>query len=343
MSRRHAVGDTGRQDELAMQLNAKRESKYTTTDSRVYVNFDQLVALQNQSKDFNFPPAPLVNSVLSGRNPSRLRGRGLNFEELRHYRSGDDIRNMDWKVTNRTRKPHVRVHTEERERQVLLLVDQRQSMFFGSQEKMKSVVATEVAALIAWRMLAADDRVGALVFNDSEDVEIRPQRNRNTVLRLLQQCVAKNHALAAGKTTSATRTRAENQLNHVLSLAQRLCGHDYLIVLISDLSGCDALSVKRIKSLTQHNDVIINSIFDPMEQALPDSQRFIVSDGERQVAVDASQQDLKQKFSEHFASGLNYLRNELESYAVAVIAINTVAPLQTQFRQLNGTHCTARR
>ena len=313
---------------------AKQKSKSTSKDSRIYADLNQLVALQNQISDSSFPPAPPVSNVLAGRSASRLRGRGLNFEELRHYHLGDDIRSMDWKVTNRTRKPHVRVHTEERERPLLLLVDQRQHMFFGSQEKMKSVVATEVAALIAWRMLAAGDRVGALVFNDNEVAETRPQRSRNAVLRLLQQCVKKNHALATGRAVA----RAENQLNYVLSLAQRLCGHDYLIVLISDLSGCNALSVNRIKNLSRHNDVIVSLIYDPLEQVLPDSQQFIVSDGELQIAVDASQHDLKRKFTGHFDSAVEYLQKELKNYAASVIATNTVAPLQDQFRQLSGTH-----
>ena len=102
-------------------------------DDCIYASLKALVALQHQASGFSFLPKQPVHSILSGRHTSRLRGRGLNFEELRHYRSGDDIRTMDWKVTNRTGKPHVRVYTEEKERPVLLVVDQRISMFFGSQ------------------------------------------------------------------------------------------------------------------------------------------------------------------------------------------------------------------
>ena len=90
-----------------------------------------------------------MHSILAGRHASRLRGRGLNFEEIRRYLPGDDTRNMDWKVTARMRKPHVRVYTEERDRPCLLVVDQRQSMFFGTRRCMKSVAAAEVAALAA--------------------------------------------------------------------------------------------------------------------------------------------------------------------------------------------------
>ena len=92
-------------------------------NSNVYADLKKLVTLKNQVDGISFLPTQAVHSILSGRYSSRLRGRGLNFEELRHYRAGDDIRTMDWKVTNRTQKPHVRVYTEERERPVLLLID----------------------------------------------------------------------------------------------------------------------------------------------------------------------------------------------------------------------------
>jgi DNA polymerase III delta prime subunit len=98
-------------------------------------------------RGFSFLLRQPVYSILAGRHASRLRGRGLNFEEIRRYLPGDDIRNMDWRVTARTRRPHVRVYTEERDRPLLLVIDQRQSMFFGSRRAMKSVVAAEAAAL----------------------------------------------------------------------------------------------------------------------------------------------------------------------------------------------------
>lgn len=316
--------------------NTKRKSARQATDSRIYADLRQLIALQQQISGFSFLPAQPLRSVLAGRHASRLRGRGLNFEELRHYRVGDDIRNMDWKVTNRTRKPHVRVYTEERERPLLLLVDQRQTMFFGSRNKMKSVVATEVAALVAWRMLAAGDCVGALIFNDSAVAEVKPQRSRNAVIKLLQQAVTMNHALAAGKPGPGKASAPHNQLNHVLGLAQRVCAHDYLLVVISDLSGWDELSVKRIRRMSRHNDLIATLIYDPLEKALPDSRQLVVSDGELQIEVNVRKRNLQHQFTERFVSGVEFLQRQLKKYDVPVIPIDTVSPAQEQLRQAIG-------
>ena len=115
-------------------------------DPGVTTTLDALVRLKHKAQGFTFLPRQPMHSLLAGKHASRLRGRGLNFEEIRNYFPGDDIRAMDWKATQRTGKPHVRVYTEERDRPAFVVVDQRAGMFFGSQRSMKSVTAAELAA-----------------------------------------------------------------------------------------------------------------------------------------------------------------------------------------------------
>lgn len=301
-------------------------------NNNIYANLKELVALQHQASGFSFLPKQPIHSILSGRHASRLRGRGLNFEELRHYRAGDDIRTMDWKVTNRTGKPHVRVFTEERERPVLLVVDQRISMFFGSQVKMKSVIAAELAALAAWRVLSVGDRIGALVFNDTEIVETRPHRSRKTVMQILHNILKFNHALKADYPFAQN----DQQLNVALKETERLSGHDYLVIIISDLSGWNDGTVKRIKRLARHNDVITSLVFDPLEKDLPDSRQLVLSDGTMQIQVDAAKADLKKQFTEHFVSRVEYLRAELNKHGIPVIPINTIDDVLQQVRNAIG-------
>src|SRR5262244_1092794 len=116
-----------------------------------YVELDALMALQFHANGFTLRHSQPVHSLLFGRRASHVRGRGLDFEELRGYVAGDDVRSIDWKVTARARKPYVRVYSEERDRPSMLVVDQRINMFFGSRRSMKSVVAAEIAALASWR------------------------------------------------------------------------------------------------------------------------------------------------------------------------------------------------
>lgn len=289
--------------------------------------------LRHRARGFSFLPRQPVGSLLSGKHASKLRGRGLNFEELRHYRPGDDIRTMDWKVTNRTGKPHVRVYTEERERPVMLLVDQRVSMFFGSQVNMKSVTAAEIAALAAWRVLDAGDRVGALVFGDDSVTEVRPERSQKTVMRILGTLERSSKALLDDDRPASN----PDQLNAVLKKAEQLCKHDTLIIVISDFDGWDDESVKRVKRLSRHNDLISSYVFDPLEKELPESQSLVVSDGSMQLEVKTREKNLGKKFSESFDSNVSAIEQELKKHRVPVIPIQTVDPVHEQLVKALGT------
>ncbi len=208
--------------------------------------------LRFKASGFSFLPRQPIHSILSGRHASRLRGRGLNFEELRGYLPGDDTRNIDWKVTARTHKPHVRIYTEEKDRTVWLLVDQRMSMFFGSRWKMKSVVAAEATAVAAWRVLSQGDRVGAVIFDDSEIRVIPPQRSEERVAQILKRVITMNHALNA---RSGIRPEPR-MLNRALERVASLARHDCLVCLVGDGSGIDEATRKYVTRLTEHNDVI---------------------------------------------------------------------------------------
>ena len=221
-------------------------------DSQVYTSLRDLARLRYKARGFSYLPRQPIGSLLAGRKRSRLRGRGLDFDELRHYRPGDDIRTMDWRVTNRTGKPHVRVYREERDRPVFLVVDQRLSMFFGSQSRMKSVVAAEVAALTAWRVTSVGDRVGAIIFNDSKRHESRPARSSPRVMGRLGELTRMNQALSVDTQLGG----GEHALNGALQLLERSIGHDYLVIVISDFHGWNDATLSSLRRLSQHNDVV---------------------------------------------------------------------------------------
>ncbi len=234
--------------------------------ARVHPTLDDLTQLRYQARGFSFLPRQPVHSLLSGKHGSRLRGRGLTFEELRQYRPGDDIRSIDWKATARLRKPHVRVYNEERERPVLLVVDQRSPMFFGSRLSMKSVAAAELAALGAWRALDGGDRVGGIVFNDEELIEVRPHRSQTRVLQLLHVIEQSNNRL-----TEAALTGGDVTLNQALKRALQVAKHDHLVVLISDLDGADDETRRLAALLSAHNDVLVVAVYDPLGISLSGS------------------------------------------------------------------------
>jgi uncharacterized protein (DUF58 family) len=316
-----------------------RASVQTGSLPGVRVQLADLVRLRGHTRGFSFLPRQPVHSLLSGRHASHLRGRGLNFEEIRRYLPGDDIRNMDWHVTARTQKPHVRVYTEERDRSVILVVDQRAGMFFGSKRAMKSVVAAEAAALAAWRVLAGGDRVGAVVFDDYESVVLKPQRSEARVLQLLATLVKKNAALRAGPAGTADRTA---RLNDALIRAARLVPHDGLFCLITDAEGADE-STRRITSgIVEHNDAMLILVHDPLEAGLPAAGPLVFSDGAGQLAINSSDRDLSRRFSADHAARRAKLTDLSRRRAVPVLPIDTEAPVADQLRRLIGIAADAR-
>jgi len=304
----------------------------TPASDDIYTNLRALVRLRYTAQGFSYLPRQSVRSLLSGRKRSRLRGRGLDFDELRHYRPGDDIRTMDWRVTNRTGKPHVRVYTEERDRPVIAIVDQRLPMFFGSQHKMKSVVAAEVAAITAWRVLEVGDRIGAILFNDERCLEVKPTRSERKVMGWLGDLADMNNEL------SVTPGRSSNPaaLAQALQLLESSIGHDYLVVLISDFYGWDAQALKIIRSISQHNDIICSLIFDPLERDISRANNLVVSDGRYQLQIDPHEQGLGEKFEASFESSMAHVQGELKRHRIPVVPVDTSTPVSDQLREKLG-------
>ena len=301
-------------------------------DGRVYVDLSRLTALQYKARDISFLPTQPVHSILNGRYASRVRGRGLNFEEIRQYRPGDDVRSIDWKVTARMRQPHCRVYTEERDRPVLMLVDQSIEMFFGTQLYMKSVIAAEAAALSAWRVLSVGDRVGALVFDDRQMDEIRPRRSRESVMHILNSITRFNQAMRA----DAEIEPNGGMLNEALRSALQLAGHDYLVVIISDFFGADAETKKMLKQLVAHNDVLGVLVYDPSATNLPASDDLVITDGRLQAQLSLGKESIRQSV-ESFTSGrIASLLAWREEIGAPMLPLSTGEDVAPQIQKLLG-------
>lgn len=300
--------------------------------ARAFVTLDDLLRLKHRARGFSFLPRQPVHSLLAGRHASRLRGRGLNFEELRHYFEGDDTRTIDWLATARLGSPHVRVYSEERDRPVVLLVDQRSTMFFGSRRMMKSVAAAEAAALAAWRVTSLGDRVGAVVFGDGGIITVKPQARDHGVVRVLTEVARQNAALAQRPVPG----QGAGRLNEALAAAARMTAHDGLICLISDAAGEDEETQRLVTRLCAHNDVLAVFIHDPLEQDLPDIGSAIFSSGQAQIELDVSARSLRQRFSEERVQWRARLAALSRNRAIPILPISTERDVAEQMRELIG-------
>lgn len=301
------------------------------SDARVYVSLSSLRSLSGRARGLSFVRSQPTRSILNGRHASRIRGRGLNFEELRGYLPGDDVRSIDWKVTARTGEPHVRVFTEERDRPTLIVVDQRMSMFFGSVRNMKSVTAAEAAALIAYRILDQGDRLGGIVFGDSVMAEIRPKRSRRTVEQFVT-AIADANALLRADAATIEPIPFNVPLENVARIAQR----DHLIIILSDFEDFDNRSRVLLEGLARRNEVIFGLVTDPSAYSIPDDLRFVISNGILQAELNTGERKTLRALAEFSSSRIADLNEQTQRAGVPLLPLNAGEETLPQLRRLFG-------
>jgi uncharacterized protein (DUF58 family) len=286
-----------------------------------WCDLDALIAARLDARRLALVARGPALAQQAGALRSPLRGRGLEFEEVRAYQAGDDVRAIDWRVTARSGRPYTKLFREERERPVLLLVDQRQPMFFGSRRCFKSVLAAHLAALLAWSALQRGDRVGGLLIGNDERRDLRPRHTRRALLHWLDTLAQFNRRLQ--RDTRLAGNPAES-LQVALEELHRIARPGSAIFLISDFSGADrADTLRPLRLLARHCDVRALWVSDLLERELPPPGRYAVGDGERRLLFDSGDRALRQRHRERFAEREASLRAELMSLRIPLQRFDT--------------------
>jgi uncharacterized protein (DUF58 family) len=265
-------------------------------------------------------------SALAGAYRSRFRGRGVDFVESRSYLPGDDIRNMDWRVTARTGKPHTKIFQEERERPVLVVVDANPSLYFGTRTRLKSVAAGQLAAAIAWAAVRRGDRIGAFLFAPDRHRELRPAGGRRGAMRVIQGLVDWLNPESAHQ--------GQEPLSVSLERVRHTVRPGSLVLIISDFFNLDEQCHRHLSRLRQHNDVIGCQIMDPAEQDLP-AGRFPISDGEHSAMLDTHQQKSRSQFEQMSVQHGEIPRRMFQRHKCGWMVLNTTDdPVEVLGREL---------
>ncbi len=226
----------------------------------------------------------VVTEVLSGRYHSVFKGRGIEFSEVREYQYGDDIRSIDWNVFARLGHPYIKKFVEERELNVILMVDLSASMRFGTRGNFKSEIAAEIGALLAFSAIRNNDKVGLLLFSDIIEKFIRPDKGKTHVLSLIRDVLCFN--------SHQNKTDLTNALSYLNRVVKKRC----VVFVISDFlfDGYE----KMLKISNKRHDVIPIVLMDVMEDNLPDIGYIEMQDAETGDTVLFKAKDLKEKYQE---------------------------------------------
>lgn len=279
----------------------------------------------------------IARAQLLGSIRSAVRGRGLEFEEVRAYQAGDDVRNIDWRVTARSGKPFTKLFREEREKPLLIVVDQRQPMFFGSRHCFKSKLAAFLGAWLAWSGVEQGDRIGGLIFGNDERREIRPRRSRKTTMAWLNTLLQFNRALRRDTKLAST----EQSFVDALADLRRIAKPGSSIYLLSDFHGCEHPQVREhLHAIARHCEITALFIYDAIERELPPPALYAVTDGSARMTIDSGDRHLRERHRNAFEQHLQRTQQLLQSLAIPMLAIATDEP---PLRQIIAAHAKNRR
>jgi len=297
----------------------------------IHITLDELIQARLLAQRLRLAPRNSARAQRGGAHLSRFRGRGIDFDEVRVYQPGDDIRAMDWRVTARTGRPHAKVFREERERPVLFAVDLGSSMQFGTRVAFKSVTAAKVAAFWAWCASRHGDRVGGVLQREHSSVEYKPRAGHAGVLQLLN---------AMAEPVPLSTTGPEQGVAQMLQRLRPVAHPGSLIVWVSDFRGLNAAHESALSELRRHSEVVAVQIYDELEAQLPPPGRYSVSDGRRSVAFDAADPALRSAYQQHFVLHTQELQKMLNSLSIRMMRIathdDTYAMLSRELRAMYG-------
>ena len=266
-----------------------------TSNELVSVTLDMLIKLAKPAASLKLFRSR-VRAPQSGGYVSRTKGRGMEFDEVRMYQAGDDIRNIDWRVTARTGKTHTKLFREERERPVFISVDYRASMQFATRGVFKSVQAAKLAGLLAWVAERHGDRIGGQIFTDTSCRELKPQNGKQAVLHFFNALVK-----TEAKQTPINLEQIIARLNHHVKPGS-------LVYIISDFRGINHTIENYLAKLARHCDVIMILVYDPLESHLPAKGRYRFTDTKTDIVVDTDDKQQIMSYQEKFSQHCSYLQ-----------------------------------
>jgi uncharacterized protein (DUF58 family) len=317
----------------AVSNNPQSAIRVPKSGHGIHVSLPELIALRGEAGRLDLAPRGKGLATRSGGHFSRFRGRGMEFDESRVYQAGDDVRNMDWRVTARAGTPHVKLFREERERPVWLLVDLGPGMRFGTRVAFKSVVAARAAALLAWAAADRSDRVGGLVFDEARRFERHPAARTRGLLPLLN---ALAELSAAGAARPSSVHRPPSQIRNLTSprpLAEaarrlvRLVRPGSLIFALSDFAGIAPEDSAWLAQLADANEVVLIEVYDPIEPSAPPPGVYPVTDGIRRGVIDTSAASRRRTWERRFSARAALLEDLARRHRIHRLALRTDEPV----------------
>ena len=258
----------------------------------------------------------LSNEIFAGKYHTAFKGRGMSFAEVREYRIGDDVRDIDWNVTARSRKPHIKVYEEERELTMMLMVDVSGSRMFGTTDLLKKNIITELAAVLAFSASQTGDKVGCIFFSDKVEKFIPPKKGRSHILMIIRELV--------GFVPESNGTAISEAVRYLTGVNKKRCTAFLLSDFLNSKRDDEALN-DALKIASSRHDIIALKVSDPREREMPDVGIVELQDAEtgRKVWVDTASRAVRDHYAERWAERETKTRDLLLHNRIDIADIST--------------------
>lgn len=293
-------------------------STAVNNNANTQVSAKSMVETRHHARQFNFTSIKKASSAISGLHDSRFRGRGMDYQESRIYQAGDDIRNMDWRVTARTGDAHTKLFQEERERPTYLIIDTNSSLHFGTKTQFKSVLASKIAALIGWSSVQQGDRIGALTYGINGIHIVKATAGKRGMMAMM------SHLIKAFEHHS--KQPEQHDLDQALKQLRTIIRPGSMVVLISDFYALGEESKRHLLQLRKHNDVLGIKISDPFENQLPLPALYGVQTKHHSRVLDTHQNRTQEKLQAKQQQHIQALKDNIIKAGVPLIPIQTNDP-----------------
>jgi len=285
----------------------------------LYSSLEHLIQLKFHVKHRRLAASQKLKGQLGGQQHAIRKGQGMDFNEVRPYQAGDDVRHIDWRVSARTQQVHTKVFTEEHEKPVLFILEQTSHLFFGSTKRFKTVQAANLFACLSWAGLNQKERVGGLIFDDNQFHWQPPKHHAKQLLPFLNKLISFQTKLRSP--ALPTGERWLDSLIHLQSLYVPGCR----LFLIGNFSELNTAHFAQLRFLKKRNDVLLIHVFDDIETRLPNLQQANFTNGIDEISYTITQDKQLKDYQSSYEDRIDQIQQQLNQLAIPFLKISAQA------------------
>lgn len=297
-----------------------------TSGNGLFATLEELMEQRQYVGYLRNPQNRIATSVQAGDVKSAFKGRGIELEEIRPYAFGDDVRDIEWRVTARKSQPYTKLFAEERDREVYVLLDLSPQMLFGTRNELKSVAAAKITSLLAWLSLENKDRFGCVIFDGKDNFIFKPQNNRAGVLTILKKVSRTTEQILKNK------GNAPENLEKSLQFLQKQIRNNAIVFVISDFSEDNGALHKPLAALSKRVNLFCLNVFDVLEELAPAAGEYMIENNDKSLVFDSGTERFRKNYQEYFGEKREEFKKFCHKFGCKYIEIRTDMPLYRQLQ-----------